>query len=115
MCFGLIFQFVFTRAAKQLEGLASIPMLGIARFIHSTSVVPEPQNGSRTVQFLSRPSSSINGPTNRSEYPRMVLYQSCISPFSNRCRETSVLLLNLCLFMSGSPIVVLVGTTVGRL
>src|SRR5579863_3860303 len=46
---GLSRQFVFTLAEKQLEGFASIPMESMPIFMHSTSVVPDPQNGSSTI------------------------------------------------------------------
>ena len=51
-------QVVLTVAAKQLEGLASIPVTEKPRFIASTSVVPDPQNGSSTLASPSNLNSS---------------------------------------------------------
>src|SRR5205814_709466 len=79
-------QSVFTLAAKQLDGFASIPTQSIPRFMHSTRVAPAPQKVSRTVSVLRIPRRSIRNPTTRSEYPRTSRYQLCTSPFRNTCR-----------------------------
>src|SRR6266851_330481 len=46
------FQVVFANEARTATGLASIPTEATPRFMHSTSVVPEPQNGSSTLMLI---------------------------------------------------------------
>ena len=49
-------QSTFTELAKAAIGVDSMPMLAMPSFLHSTNVVPVPQNGSRTVSEEPTPS-----------------------------------------------------------
>src|SRR6266851_2704804 len=63
---GLSAQLVFTRAEKQLEGFASIPIESIPIFMHSTRVVPAPQKGSSASWPGRAPNLVSSSVTNRS-------------------------------------------------
>ena len=52
-------QSTFTELAKDPMGFDSTPTLEMPSFLHSTSVVPVPQKGSRTVWERSTPSRSM--------------------------------------------------------
>ncbi len=52
-------QLTLVLAAKQARGLASSPTLAIPCFLHSTRVVPVPQNGSSTASRDVKPKRSI--------------------------------------------------------
>ena len=55
---GSMLQSTLARLAKPAIGLRSIPTLGMPSFLHSTRVVPVPQNGSRTRCVESTPNVS---------------------------------------------------------
>ena len=55
---GSTLQSTLARLAKPAIGLRSIPTLGMPSFLHSTSVVPVPQKGSRTCCVASTPNVS---------------------------------------------------------
>jgi hypothetical protein len=74
---GSISQLIFTRLANHAIGFRSMPMLAMHSFLHWTSVVPVPQNGSKTVVAGDRLNCCAYFLIRYGGYDRTKRYQSC--------------------------------------